>query len=564
MLPLQVQADEESFQEVRNEFKASPVWKKYISQIDRLLPRLSDEQLQETLYKVEDLYYWGEDVTEDQVMIFEYMLAAITNIQDQRNVVIHTSTLPNEEKKRVETELIQGQNMLGNELSKVVAQSMLEWNTLTSYEDTGDFSLDFDMDLEALWNVQSSLKLNDYSAKTSSFDQQLTAQVEAFVDASIAWEDISFQVQSLIDFITKNGNIYLLAEKLEVSLKNNNLDEEFGDIIEKLKTLAETKTYLSFEEEGSTEFLSMLENIKSENIVQKIQETTKTSWFIATAKQDTSYILLPSKEFCSMMKEFMSIFDPFSGPECTNTQYKNMLEDLQEAGITLLYTPWVQKSLRFNINNPSGLGNINVVWKESQLLSFTGQIVNPENPKKDKISFSYFPKQSFEILFTAEDENISVHMSGTLSSIGNLAALKIKATADKMLANLNYAQEKLNFDIHTRTPFNDIISCKGLGDVKAQSFDINASCDITSTVIAQELTDSQGKLRLEMKTSGDMREGKNNYTLNVTGKTPLSEIFSFQMQNVGKRTTNPNIKIIAPSKTVDIQEVMGEIYESGY
>ena len=83
------------------------------------------------------------------------------------------------------------------------------------------------MNLGALGTLKSGLKLSDYSIKNALFDQQLKGHIDAFITASMQGQDINVTLSSLIDFITQEGNMYLLAEKLEVSLNDASLEENF-------------------------------------------------------------------------------------------------------------------------------------------------------------------------------------------------------------------------------------------------------------------------------------------------------------------------------------------------
>lgn len=53
--------------------------------------------------------------------------------------------------------------------------------------------MNLDMDLGALGSVKSGLDIKNYTSKQALFDQQLTAQIEAFVDATLSGEDIKVQ-----------------------------------------------------------------------------------------------------------------------------------------------------------------------------------------------------------------------------------------------------------------------------------------------------------------------------------------------------------------------------------
>lgn len=50
----------------------------------------------------------------------------------------------------------------------------------------------------------------------------------------------------------------------------------------------------------------------------------------------------------------------------------------------------------------------------------------------------------------------------------------------------------------------------------------------------------------------------------LQGISNKKEFMKLSVKNTATRNTNSNFTITAPSKTVDIEEVMEEMYESGY
>lgn len=71
------------------------------------------------------------------------------------------------------------------------------------------------------------------------------------------------RISSLIDFISKDGNIYMLFENLKLSSDNKDMQKAFDIINEKLNNLAQSKTYLSQKQGGADiqAFLNMWKNV---------------------------------------------------------------------------------------------------------------------------------------------------------------------------------------------------------------------------------------------------------------------------------------------------------------
>jgi hypothetical protein len=54
--------------------------------------------------------------------------------------------------------------------------------------------------------------------------------------------------------------------------------------------------------------------------------------FQAYKKVDNKFYLIPTKYACDRVKEFLNTFDPFHGKECSEGQYNDLLDTLEEAG----------------------------------------------------------------------------------------------------------------------------------------------------------------------------------------------------------------------------------------
>lgn len=62
----------------------------------------------------------------------------------------------------------------------------------------------------------------------------------------------------------------------------------------------------------------------------------------------------------------------------------------------------------------------------------------------------------------------------------------------------------------------------------------------------------------------DTSDQKNNVAFSLRGISNKKEFVKLSMSNVASRKTPSNFTITAPKKSVDMENVMGEMYESGY
>lgn len=139
----------------------------------------------------------------------------------------------------------------------------------------------------------------------------------------------------------------------------------------------------NFQATNSTRTLKLLSQLQSGNIDSLIENAIQTPLFIATEKKASSYILTPTKHFCDISKQALNIFDPFWWDTCSNTQYKNNLESMENSGISLQYTQGTNKNITIIIENETVSGKISIIWWDTGISSISGMIFDPENQKKE-------------------------------------------------------------------------------------------------------------------------------------------------------------------------------------
>ena len=298
----------------RNELLQTKKGKSYVTQLEMALPKMTETQLEGILTRINTLSADSQNVSKSQTALIQYIDLAIQKelltrsgelSQSEIQEIENTAALSKVQTQAVETDIIAAQKLLQKNLEHAMQSLQKTWKSMSSYEETGTMSMDFDMNLENLGTIDSGISLKNYSAKQKDFDQQLSGQFEAFLNASFAGEDIKARGSSLIDFISKDGNMYFLAKNLETKLEPSELEESMRmqDIIAKLKELATQNTYIKISDPEAAQGMEILRTLSPESALSQSSKLLQTALLTPIAKKGESYVLIPSKHMCDSMKE---------------------------------------------------------------------------------------------------------------------------------------------------------------------------------------------------------------------------------------------------------------------
>lgn len=137
---------------------------------------------------------------------------------------------------------------------------------------------------------------------------------------------------------------------------------------------------------------------------RQIKEIFQKNLLEAYGKDGDAFLLKPSQEMCSLMKEAMSVFDPFSGTKCSDGQYADMLEDFHNSGMILQLTPGTNKELTLLINTREVEGKITISYSAYGIISMIGEVFEPGNSSVNTIKFSYIPRDILHLEMKLENE----------------------------------------------------------------------------------------------------------------------------------------------------------------
>ena len=416
----------------KNSMEQNFQWRKYLKIIDSFVfKHWENKQMMEKMKDRVSPLLERESIQNTYVFdIISYMDAkiniALLNIFDEEKNNPYASDITEADKKMIEQEIVDLQLHLFDKASSLIEKLWDEFEKQTNYEETWDFSMDFTMDHESLWKVSSYLKFNDYTAWAHGFDSQLKGQIEWLIDATMQGEE-SFKIQLswFMDFISKDGNMYLLLEKLNITDEWTN--EQIQEIIEQIKEIAEKNQYIKYSDGQSKQAMKILNSITPNKIISEGKTLFSQAMFEAYKKDGDKYLLKPTKYACDTFKKLGNTFDPFNGSTCSEGQYKNMLEDMAQAGMVFYIIPGEEKQLGFYWEDFQTDYMWFIIYDDSKIIELNLNITPDQEVYPDEWAMlSYKNGQYLNANLSAEEWDIEYNFTSNLDSNNRFTYIDFK------------------------------------------------------------------------------------------------------------------------------------------
>lgn len=453
--------------QARNELQNIEKWGVYVELIDKKVQSISEDEkallnLSQKIFAAKEKIENSNNITLKQIVYYIELKIddALIDISKWNAVeeIIAQNSISKEEKKQVEDKLIQIQLNLLEKWTSYLENLVSEFKKLTNYEEKWNFSMNLDIDQEQIWKVNAAFNLSDYSAKASNFDSQIKWKIHALIEASPKeGEDIKLQLNSLIDFISKEWNIYLLLQELNI------VDEEWvddiKDYLEKIKEIAAQNKYIKFEDKQAKQGIQILKSLSPNRILADGKNILSKPMLKPYKKEDGKYYLIPTKYACDRVKEFMNKFDPFNGKECSQNQYENLLSEIEEVW-NIYIKLWDDTQLGFEWVQIDDIDKFDayLIFSDKEIKEIQAEIIPSQEifpdewlildyKKNEKLNFTFFAeKWNIDYkLWSALNSNNKFHVinfSGVSKSQYNSLSSSLSLNNKKITWNITYTDKK--------------------------------------------------------------------------------------------------------------------------
>ena len=363
------------------------------------------------------------------------------------------STLSETDTKLVNEKLVKIQLNLLENANKGLKNLVKDFENLSNYEEKGDFKLSFNLDHELAWKIKSELELKNYTAKTSGFNSQFSGQLKALIDSVPKWEDaLKLQISSFIDFVSKDGNMYVLLNKLNIT--DEIWTEKIKAQLDVLKKLAEKNKYIKFEDRNTKQILETLKNLNPTKILADSKEVLGKPMFKAYEKNGDKYSLIPTKYACDKFKELNAKFDPWNGSTCSDSQYERMLKKLAESG-DLYIEIWTHKNkLSFDAYPEYDIKSFNsyVIFTDTSIDEVKSELVTTKWTDWFKLEYLKNNKLNFDLNVW---EEVQLELNSKLDRNNKFSFIdfdyNVKWYRSEVVADLKLENKKITWSFKSTT-----------------------------------------------------------------------------------------------------------------
>ncbi|QFR38656.1 hypothetical protein A9Q91_00280 [Candidatus Gracilibacteria bacterium 28_42_T64] len=457
-----------------------------------------------------------------------------------------TSTLSRSEQEKVNDKLVKIQLNLLNKGTKGLEKLIKDFEELSNYEAKGDLRMNLDIDQEKIGTIKAEFKLDDYIVKASNFDSQVEGHISALLDAAPKGQDaIKLEFKNFLDFISKDGNMYVLIKDLDI-ISEENIDN-FKDTLDKLEEIAKENKYIKYNDKNSEQAMKILRSLAPHKVLADGKEILSQPMFQAYKKDGDKYYLTPTRYACDSLKELANKFDPFNGRTCSDSQYNNMLREFAKTGSMYIELGTYSK-LGFEGITKTGIDNIEgfIIFSDSDIKEASINI-SPDQARYPNENFTldykknshlnidfYANKGEADIIFTSTLSNnkfTMIEYKGNISSSKNELKTTLNLKNKKILGDFEYSNKEYKYNYDTRKG-SYVPSKKVSGNISGAT---NSSNELQNLVINYDGTDLKTNTEY-LDGSFDFSKPKISFINHYNGKYYKSDI---SLQGVW-HTTNKN------------------------
>lgn len=427
-------------------------WENYVIRIDKLIEENKGnvkalEQISTKLDKV--LEKEISDKLTKNIIVYLNSKAKLALYTYENTMMVENTmeeTISEEDKEFIESKILSLQENMWENSETFFDTFWNKLNEMMSVEEKGNLEMRAKYDIDEIWKFEWSFKFDDYIAKNNLFDYQIKWDLEVDMKTAInEQEDISIKLATMIDYISKSWNIYLLLENLEI-LEEKNIDM-FQNYIEQLKLVAEENNYIKLSEAWTMNILDL------ENILIDTKELLKKPLITAYKKEENKYYLKPTKHACDQFKKLANKFDPFSPDSCTDNQYQDLLDDMNKDFVVYA-----------EIENDK-LNEIRFIWnssygEQSELIikiknNIIDEVIYSLKENQNTLLVHYIDNQKIDFVLDTNSENFAkIYLTlGTDNSIRTINwDFNFEGYKDKFKWNITYKNDDLLWNFQYTTP----------------------------------------------------------------------------------------------------------------
>lgn len=430
----------------RSKLNKTIKWKKYLKTIDSLVDWLSNnysklKTVKNNLEKINTDSLRDKQIKNTLTYLEAKVNLTLINHWEKSVEEMIKSTISDEDKNEINQRIIKLQSNLSNSSKNIIDVFTKEFEETNNIKETWNIKLEWSVNQEMIWKLDFQLGLSDYEAKNYNFDSELKWKLSSNINWNIDWEKVNFELDTLIDMIAKDWDIYLMLKNLKiVSEQDLRL---YNNYIEKIKEVAKENKYIKYSDSESQEAMELLNNLNVDNIKNDIDKYLSKPMLEAYKKEWNKYYVKPTKYACDTFKEIAKKFDPFNWSKCSNSQYNKMLEDLSNSWEFYMIIEWENTNIGFEWKSD------NFVYNKWEIKFDNSKIISTSYKYKDslwEVSIEYNSNKNLDINIKSSIDNSSIIFNSELDKNNNFTYINAKLESKKSDFNLLLNNWDINGD----------------------------------------------------------------------------------------------------------------------
>lgn len=438
-------------------------WQKYILQlnkVDKFIDSQTDSNLLNKLKikvdskkdKIIPSILWWDKSNDLSYELLNYIslklserIESLSWIEQQKIIdLFNNPELSDNEIKKVNDEIVKLQLNLFNSSKTFVDKLVSNLKNTLNVEEKGNFKFNIEWSWSTFWNARWELNVTNYDSKTSNFDSEFKAQVDLLIDASLKWApEFKSQFSSFVNFISKDGNFYVLLDKLNYSWINSS---EINSYLEKLKELATNNEYLKIEDKNSTYALNLIRNFDLNSIYSETNKVLLNPMFKPYKKEWDKYMLLPTKEACDAIKWIEYKVSWRWKWYCSDSEYNNILKETLKSWSFYIVIDWSEKYIWFDLKNSEASWYVKLYYSDNKIEKvFVWVYPKAEKYKWEYLELNFINWQKLDLVFDAKSESALISFKSLLSSENKFSKINFIGNIEDFTSSFNLVNKKFDW-----------------------------------------------------------------------------------------------------------------------
>ena len=368
---------------------------KYQKQIEKFVNKLDNNKAKKVIERIEKINKKLEAKSDSKSkkikIILNYLKFKLENkLNSNLDSTLETKKIKNnisqKDKEYIENEIIKVQLNLLNSSESLIKKLSSDFNKYSQYEEKWNLKVSFNLDYDEIWKINSQAEFKNYIVKNKLLDNSFNTEVNVSINTQLKNDlEKKLKIDSKIDYIQNDWLEYFLVEKFKVI--DNKWFEDFKEYLDTFAKLAKENKYIEMDNnEVNTDIIKNIKKINPQNILADSKNILSKPFLEAYNKTWNKYYLKPTKYACDKIKEISNKFDPVYWKTCSESQYNDLLKEINTYWNLYLTVNNQEKELVYEYKKTTKLDSwiISIKFDDKKINSIYVNIVPNQNKYKNE------------------------------------------------------------------------------------------------------------------------------------------------------------------------------------